>query len=366
MSPRTKGEGGVYQRSSDNRWVGTIEGGYINGKRVRRVVTARTKRELMPKLARLKREMDAGVTGETLTLEAWLTTWHKRGRDPRGKKWAPRTVSGYRTYITQYLIPHLGKKRLTDLRGSDITNLLDWMESEGMSDSTRKQAYSIMRRALEVAYQEQRVLENVAARIPRPSATGNHHQALTVSQARTLLVSCPTSADRARWTLALILGMRQGEVLGLRWEDVHLDHEPHIYVHQQAQWLAGQGMVIKPSTKSSRPRIIPLVGALDPVRQVLREYRTEHGGTGFLFRGDRPIMSRYDWGLWREQLAACGFQPLPLHGARATAEQWLDEAGVGRRTIADILGHQNTTITDSAYHRATMETVSAGLTRALD
>jgi len=374
VTPRQKGEGGIYQRASDGRWVGVVEGGYVPGpggepKRVRRTVTAPTKRALMPKFERLKKEVAAGVTGESLTVEQWVNVWHKRGRSPKGDPLAPRTLAVYRGYLDQYVIPTIGRHKLTALRAHDVQGMLDWMEAQGKSGTTRRQAFSIIRRALEVALQEQRVIDNVAARLTRPRADGEAHEALTVTQAQKVIDAAPSSLDRARWLLALHVGLRQGEALGLRWEDVHLDDPvPWLAVTQQVQRLKGEGLVVRDTTKSHKPRVIPLVQALGHVAPALRELRTELGGVGYVIGGSIPVTPRRDWGLWREALAAVGLPNVPLHGARRTAREYLDQQGTPHRTISDILGHAETQITDTVYHAITMEGLVAqmGKSRALE
>lgn len=385
MTPRReKGEGSIYQRHDHptcpplidgeraehkckGRWASSIEDGYDrHGKRRRRVVTAKTRREVVDKLARIKREKAAGVTGDNLTVAQWVDLWHAQAE----RDLTPRTWHGYRGYLDRYVVPILGHHRLDALRAHHVSGMLRELDQGGLSASTRRQAYAVLRRALQLAADEQRVMENVAARVPRPKAEKNHHPALTVSQARQLLAACPSSADLARWMLALVVGMRQGEVLGLEWADVHLDDDPPwMLVHQQAQQIPRRGVVIREHTKTDRPRVIPLAGALEVVAQALRVHRTEHGGTGYVIGGPAgPVPPRRDWGLWKEALAACGLPDVPLHGARATAEQWMDEAGVPQQTRTDILGHATTQMTQTVYHRATMETMIAGLSksRALD
>lgn len=358
---RNKGEGGIYQRVGDGRWVGVVEGGYVPGpdgksRRVRRTVTAKTKRQLLPKFERLKKEVAAGVTGESLTVEQWVNVWHKRGRGPSGDPLAPRTLAVYRGYLDQYVIPTLGRHRLSSLRAHDVQGMLDWMEEQGKSGATRRQAYSVVRRALEVAAKEQRVLENVAARIDRPRADGEAHKALTVAQAHKVITGAPTSLDLVRWLLALHVGMRQGEVLGLRWEDVRLDEPvPWLAVQQQVQRLPGEGLVVRGTTKSHKPRVIVLTGALEHVVVAMRTLRTELGGVGYVIGGEQAVAPRRDWGLWRETLAAAGLPNTPLHGARGTAREYLDQQGVPHRTISDILGHAETQITDTVYHSVTIE-----------
>src|SRR5689334_20820141 len=89
---RVTGEGSIYQRSSDGRWVGVVSGGWVAGKRVRKTVTAATLKELKPKFKALHAEMDSGVADENMTVEAWMEKWL---RDVAGEKNRPSTLRTY-------------------------------------------------------------------------------------------------------------------------------------------------------------------------------------------------------------------------------------------------------------------------------
>ena len=94
MTRRHHGEGSIYQRSSDGRWVGVVEAGTgPGGARKRRIVTAKTKRELLPKLKRLQAEVGVGIDDEQITLDRWLDRWLQQLED-KGR--APRPLNGYR------------------------------------------------------------------------------------------------------------------------------------------------------------------------------------------------------------------------------------------------------------------------------
>lgn len=349
----------MYYRKSDGRWVATIEAGYAGGVRKRRTVTAATRRELIPKLARARKAAQAGVSGEAMTVQAWMEHWLDR---VAAKRVQPRTLAGYRGYTSTWIVPHLGRKRLADLRVTDVAAMLAVMEDAGRSEATRRQAYAVLHAALAVAVREQRVVENVAARVDRPRGGKVAPPALTVAQAQQLLAGpLPGSAEAARWWVALLAGLRQGEALGLRWEDVHLDDgQPWLWVHQTAQARKGEGMVVKSVPKSGKARAVAL---LPEVTGALRAYRTEHGGVGYVWGGERLLRPEMDHRAWKDALAAAGLPVRSLHSARATAETWLDSLGVPPRTVSDMLGHASLAMT-SAYHRASVATQAAGLASA--
>jgi integrase len=356
---RTKGEGSIFQRA-DGMWVGRIDLGWIGGRRVRKQVTAKTKRELTPKFRKLQRDVEGGVMSDAMTVEQWLRYWFEKVAPARCKQ---RTLDGYRTYLEQYLIPQLGKHRLDKLNPSHVRALYAWMNERGLSKTTQRQAHAILRRALVVAEREGKVARNAAALVDPPEIVENHHKPLTVAEARKVLRALDGDPLAARWICALLLGMRQGECLGLRWEDVDFDGG-RLYVRNELVRIRSGGLVMTDPKSRSSKRPIPF-GAVAPAAVALE--RTERRGE-FVFYG-KAQDPRADWGAWKALLVRAGVcdatVPLgempALHAARTTTGSLLDEAGVSDKIIAEILGHSQVQITRRAYIHGNEDRHRAGL-----
>jgi integrase len=356
---RTKGEGSIFQRA-DGMWVGRIDLGWIGGRRVRKQVTAKTKRELTPKFRKLQRDVEGGVLSDAMTVEQWLRYWFEKVAPARCKQ---RTLDGYRTYLEQYLIPQLGKHRLDKLNPSHVRALYAWMNERGLSKTTQRQAHAILRRALVVAEREGKVARNAAALVDPPEIVENHHKPLTVAEARKVLRALDGDPLAARWICALLLGMRQGECLGLRWEDVDFDGG-RLYVRNELVRIRSGGLVMTDPKSRSSKRPIPF-GAVAPAAIALE--RTERRGE-FVFYG-KAQDPRADWGAWKALLVRAGVcdanVPLgempALHAARTTTGSLLDEAGVSDKIIAEILGHSQVQITRRAYIHGNEDRHRAGL-----
>ena len=361
---RVRGEGSVYQRA-DGRWCAQIDLGWVGGKRLRPTITARTRRELSEKMRRKRREIDAGVLSDDATVEQWLTYWLD---NVAAKKVRERTLVGYRGYVRTWLVPYLGRHRLDRLKPDHIRALYAAMEADGKSDATRRQAHAILRRALVVAERDGRILRNPAAAVDPPPVGQNHHQPLTLAQARMVLAALPTEPDNmaARWLCALLQGMRQGECLGLRWEDVDLENR-RIHVEQELYRVTGKGLVEEDPKSRTSKRPIPM---LEPVAFLLDGM--ERTGP-YVFYG-KAMDGRRDWAAWKALLVKAGVCPSdmklgdmpPLHSARGTTASLLDEAGVSDKIIAEILGHSSVQITRRAYihgneerHRQAMKALEA-------
>lgn len=356
---RTRGEGSIFQRA-DGMWVGRVTFRLANGVPARKQVTAKTKRELMPKFRKLQRDVEEGILTDSMTVEAWLTYWIEKVAPARCKQ---RTLDGYRTYLDQYLIPQLGRHRLDKLNPAHVRALYAWMDERGLSKTTQRQAHAILRRALVVAQREGRTSRNAAALVDPPEVVENHHKPLTVAEARKVLRVLDGDPLAGRWVCALLLGMRQGECLGLRWEDIDFDNG-RLYVRNELVRIRGEGLVMTDPKSRTSKRPIPF-GAVPPA--VLALERTEHRGE-FVFYGKRQD-PRADWESWKHLLvkagvcksdAAMGDMPA-LHAARTTTGSLLDEAGVSDKIIAEILGHSQVQITRKAYIHGNEDRHRAGL-----
>ena len=350
---RGAGEGSVYQRASDGRWVAAIDLGWQGGKRRRVVVTAKTKRDALARMREKSREIDAGVLTDSATVEQWVRHWLETvaKQDVR-----PRVWQTYGSYCSNWIIPQVGKRRLSELRPEHVRGMVSAMRDAGRSEATQHHAWAILRTALEVARKEGRVMRNAADDMQKPPSLGKgSHGKLTLEEARKvlpLLAGFPPWRqwpDADRWGVALLAGLRQSEALGLRWEDVDLDRRL-LLISRSAQAVTGQGMVLgDPKSRTSR-RAVPIIPAL----AVMLERTPPERRAGWLWPGRDPQMPRtpsWDAQQWKRLLAAAGVPHRPMHAARATTGSLLMEAGVPTKVVSEILGHSEVQVTESRYLR---------------
>lgn len=372
---RAKGEGTTFQRHAKDcprkagaktclcPWYAQVDHGYIGGKRVRPARAATrddgkrpTKADAIRTRDAMLLEMRAGVVTSASTIDRWLTYWMDNIVKPSGLK--PSTKTYYQTYVDQWLVPTLGKVRLDKFGPEHIRGLHSAMRAAGKSPTTIRNAHATLRKALGAALREHRVAYNWAREVTAPSASGDHHDQLTLGEAGKVFASA-ASVPRtlARVHVAILCGLRQGEALALRWEDV----DDVLHVRWSVARVEGRMVRQKPKTKRS-VRDVPIPEA---ARQSLAAWRQESGGTGYVFHGFAGPESiegpERDYRAWQAVLTLAGVHAVPLHGARGTCATMLEAQGFPPRLIADVLGQADVRITEENYTRSDPEQRAAAL-----
>jgi integrase len=250
---RARGEGSVYRRASDGLWVGSVDlGRKENGKRDRRPVYGRTRAEAVEKIKRARERADKNLPLPTQrgSVADFMERWLESQEDVLRAK----TVTGYRNTNRYYIEPYIGHIALAKLSVDDVENMMAKLRGRGLSPRTRRLARTVLRRALSKAEAQGRVARNVAALVDGPRGTNEEKRTLTVDEARRLLKG---SADH--WLGGIIrvgmsLGLRPGESLGLRWEDVDWE-EKLIRPRKSVQSIDKKLVLEELKTKGSRAPI---------------------------------------------------------------------------------------------------------------
>lgn len=333
------------------RWFYAVDLGYQGRQgrkqRARPTVSARTLKELRPKMALLDERVRTGVdaTGST-TVETWLNWWLAEIAPITAK--SPRTRDTYRGYVDNWLIPHIGSKRLDRLKPDDLRALYRVMANAGKSPLTIRQVHAIITKALKVAEDDGKIIRSPATPVTPPGGDKGSHGKLTLIEARKVLTILATRPDRARWYAALLLGLRQGEALGLAWEDIDDEHGV-IHVRHSLGRVKGKGLQLGDVKSQASRRTLPL---LPELRAALADVPR----TGALVWG--PKDNKADWNEWQALLAAAGVERHSLHAARATTASILSDMNVPTKIISEILGHAQTTTTEAHYIHGDLATHS--------
>jgi integrase len=358
MARRGSGEGGIFQRESDGRWVATVElGKGSNGKRLRKTVYGSTKRQVQAKLKAAQDARDKGIvtTGGNMTVSAWLDQWLD-GLDATGKLKAS-TRRSYREVVNLYVRPHLGHIRLARLTPEDVEKMGHTLAEAGKSGNTQRLARTILRRALGQAERRGYVARNVVALTDAPAVKVDERPVLTPEQARQLFDALHDDRLLPLYMVAIHTGLRQGELLALRWSDVDLE----------AGTLTVTGTLDRkvrqrtdPKTDKSR-RAVPLtpqaMEALQ-VHQVRQNLEGTQGSDDLVFTSARGT-ALYDSNIrkhWHRVSANLGLPSMPWHNLRHSAATIMLAQGVPIEVVSRVFGHASIRITADIYGHVSPET----------
>jgi integrase len=350
---RPKGDGAISHRT-DGRWQASfvVE---VDGKKHRKYLYARTEKLVRDKLKDAIRDRDRGLLVlHTVTVDSWMTLW----LDGQERKLKPQTMRSYREKARNYIVPQLGRHKLTSLRAQHVEAMYDKMRDDGRAEATVRQVHAILRRALKDAVRRDRLAVSPMEKVDPPGTEKNQRAQFTTDQARQVLAA---AKDDARWWLALFYGMRQGECLGLDWG--HVDLTRHTLTIAQTLQTNEDGTLFlgKPKSRAST-RTLPLHPLIE-ARLRLHWERAGRPDTGLVFhRNGKPIQPKADWNAWRELIDAATqppFVPLPyiaLHAARNSAASLMESVGVQDRLVMQILG-QSQVSTTHGYQTADLERI---------
>src|SRR6266704_3608761 len=210
---------------NDGWWHGWVTvGTKDDGSPDRRHREGRTEAEVTRKVQDLERQRDSGrVTkaGSSLTVAQWMEIWLTTVASRRVRR--STMDSTYAPKVRNRIIPGIGKHRLDRLTPEHLERFYSTLEAEGLAAATVLQIHRILSRALKVAVQRGYLSRNVATLVDAPSVESAEIQPLTLAEAQRITVLATERRNGTRWSVALALGLRQGEALGLRWRHVNLD-----------------------------------------------------------------------------------------------------------------------------------------------
>ena len=352
MAKRANSEGSVYQVKGGpkaGRWVGAVT---LAGGR-RRVAYGSTRTEAARKLTAMMREHDLGTLakGARTRVGPFLREW-LAGIEGKVR---PSTHTRYRQIVENDLMPLLGGLSLERLTPADVETAMR-KRSEQVSSRTVHHMRAVLRTALNSALSQQLVGRNSAALAKPPRVPYRPVEPLDPDQARRLLAAARGQRLEALYAVALSLGLRQGEILGLRWEDVDL-RGGVLHVRHALQRVDRTLKLVEVKTRGSH-RTLNLPDFLSDALQAHRQRQKEEADAaaywedhGFVFTaldgspldGDR---CRRDF---VQLLAKAELRPMRFYDLRHSCSSLLLAQGVPLRSIMELLGHSSITLTANTY-----------------
>ncbi len=360
---RGNGEGAIYQRESDGLWCTSVDLGVINGKRKRKVIYGQTRKEVANKLKDLHRDQSAGLqlTSEQLTIKDFLEQWLEQTVKRQNR---PRTYQKYAADVKHHIIPALGKVLLSKLTPDHVQAMLNGLADTDRAARTVSNVRAALRKALNQALRRGYVLRNVATLVDAPRTTTFSIQPLDQVQARKLLNAVTGHRLEALYRVALSLGMRRGEICGLRWQDIDLAAAT-LTINGSLQRFNGKLHWTAPKTASSIRMIALPPILLDALRTHKARQDQERADaddweeSGYVFVSQRGTPLEPD-NVVRHFKSVLRKAELPervrFHDLRHSCATLLITQGIHLSVIKDILGHAQISTTADVYGHVFLET----------
>ncbi len=349
---RGNGEGTIYRRASDGKWVCAVS--LESGKR--RTVYGATRAEAAAKLTAVLHDHSTGsaLAGPDVTVATFLDRW--LADSVSGQK-RPKTERFYRQLVRDHIIPELGRLKLRKLAPADVQAMLKSRQASGLSGRTVSHIRTVLRTALNVAMRWELVNRNVAALTEPPRVINREQTVITESDARVVLAAVSGDRLESLYSLALALGLRQGEILALRWQDVDLEASV-LHVTASLQRINGTLQRVEPKTRQSR-RTLPLSGfAAEIIRQQRVRQAKERlwAGSGwadsghiFTTQSGAPLDGVTVTKRFQKLLRDASVAHMRFHDLRHGAASLLAAQGVPARVAMELLGHADIRTTLNIY-----------------
>lgn len=345
---RAYGAGSAWQDKDGQWWAIVFQNGRRHRYRAASEQAARARLTALNDQKRARVDIAAGRSTVAQHLQAWM--------DQVVINLKPKTQRAYRQTTEHFLIPFLGHVRLSELTPEQILGMLNALRQAGYADQTIKHAYTVGRTALEYAVKWRKLATNPFAVVDTPTVRTTEPAPLSDDEAAALLHAVEDHRLHVLYQLALTLGLRKGELLGLRIGDVDLK-KATLTVAQQVLDLPG-GPRIEDYTKNDKVRTLPLTARLVALLRVrLTQVLAERDDAmwkenGLLFpslvgtpMSERNLDRQFKASLKRARMRDVGF-----HLLRHTCLTWLGESGANESVIGAVAGHSGATVTARYVH----------------
>jgi integrase len=360
---RGHGEGSISKRA-DGRWEARVDLGWRNGKRQRKVLYGRTRREVAEKLTTALSTVQEGgtVAPESLTVAAYLADW----LDTVKASIRPRTWQRYESYVRLHATPVIGKVKLTRMTPDHLQGLYQNRLAAGLSPQTVVHLHRMLHTAFKRAVRFNLAQRNVADLLVRedlPRVARREMRTLSAEQVRRLLAAARGDQLEALYVLAITMGMGEGELLGLRWADVDLAGSMVTVRCALVRTPENRLEVAETKTDESVASLVLAPSAVTALRAhrvrqaeerlALGDGWDDHGlvfpnGVGrpmnpsnLLRRHFHPLLER------------AGLPRIRFHDLRHSTATLLLERNVPTRVVSDLLRHSDTAITQNLYQHLT-------------
>ena len=348
MSKRGNGDGSIYRRKSDGKWVGSIT--LENGNR--KVIYGKTQKEVQEKMKVLLREQQQGllVVSPNETVEQFLTQWVE-DRKPSVRI---RTYERYEAFIRLHVVPVIGKIKMQQLNPQHIKGLYARKLKEGLSSTTVNTLHMMLHKAFDDAVKWSIVGRNVCDLVDVPQRTHYEIKPLTIEEAKHLLETAKDHPLEALFTLALTTGLRRGEILALKWSDINFEKKT-VQIQRIFTRAPGQRYVeTEPKTKKSNRSVKLTAKAVELLikhKEHQLEAKSQAGSEWvennlvFCTSLGTPINPTKLLERFKTLLKKTGLPHMRFHDLRHSVATILFAMNVHPKIVQELLGHNQISMT---------------------
>ena len=327
------------------------------GNRVRKYRTFDTKRDATRAFNEHKVKMDKGtqIMPSEYTFAQWLDYWYKDIILPQIEE---TTAYGYRGMIENYLKPQLGEIRLQKLTARDIQQYYTWlMDEKKLSPNTVIKHHNLLTNTLNAAERQEYITKNPMRAVSPPKKRQREAKFYTPEQLGILLDKAVGTRLELPVFICAYLGLRRGELCGLRWSDVDLEHKTITIENTRTQ--AGKKEIEKGTKTASSTRTLYLPDTLCDMLKAAREhqqacraeYKNAYDDNDYVvvMEDGRPFRPNYLSELFGKFLADNDLPKIVLHELRHTFASLSNQAGIPAYNIGKALGHSTPATTQKIY-----------------
>lgn len=351
------GNGSIRQRP-DGRWEGRVSLGFDGGgKRVSKSFYGST--QVAEKIRKASAQIDEGrfIEPSKITVKQWLLDWLETFC-ANGLR--PYTLISYRGIINHHINNYIGALKLQSVKGTHIQKMYNGLIREGFSAKTVKNVSAVAHKAFAMAVKQGMIAFNPCDAAQLPSMTQHEIKPLTDAEIPVFLEEIKGHPYENAFALCLFAGLREGECLGLSWEQVDFEKQTITICQQLQKGNKGEGYQLRPFTKSNKPRTIkPPQIAFDYLKQEQRQQAKNRLAVGPIWDNPQNLVFTNEIGkniaiptfyrAFKKVVTAIGRPDARPHDLRHTAATVAIASGADIKSVQSLMGHATASFTLNVY-----------------
>lgn len=360
---RANGEGNIRKRK-DGRWEGRYTAGHnpATGKAIYKNVLGKTQAEVKEKLKKAIEETKGLniAKAESYTVGQWMDVWYEYYAQIKVRPSSHKTYEGY---IKNHIKPSVGSIPLPKLTTLDLQRLyqklltegrVDRLESQnqpkGLSPKTVRNINQVISSAMHLAIQQHLIAQDPTDGCALPKTEHREMQTLSTDQLAAFLLEAKHSGVFEMYYIELATGLRRGELLGLKWEDIDFVNQT-LRVRRQVGRINGEVREAPLKTKNAYRTISLGTDAVD----ILKQQREKQPSSAYVFPGPTggPIAPDSVLHMLHRVLDRAGLPEIRFHDLRHTFATLALQNGVDVKTVSGMLGHFSAGFTLDTYAHVT-------------